>query len=295
MSQVLDGKLFASEVKNYIKERVLRLNELGITPGLGTILVGDDIGSQKYVAGKHRDCAEVGIRSVEVTLDGQSTEQEILDEITRLNNDPACSSYIVQLPLPKGVNEQKILEAINPKKDADGLHPFNLGSLVLNSSASLNTPVPCTPYGIIKFVEHFLGQGFWKGKEVVVIGRGITVGRSIGALLTRKDCNATVTLTHTGTKNLPEVVHRADVVIAAVGSAYLVKPDWIKDGAVLIDVGVSRTVTQEGKSKIQGDIDPDCYSKASWYTPNPGGVGPVTRAMLLENVVSTAERLSGKK
>ncbi|MDR2508846.1 MAG: bifunctional methylenetetrahydrofolate dehydrogenase/methenyltetrahydrofolate cyclohydrolase [Candidatus Ancillula sp.] len=284
MSNVLDGKELAAKIKDDLKVQVAKLREQGIIPGLGTVLVGNDPGSVKYVQGKHRDCAEVGIESIEVNLPENATEQQILDQVQKLNDDPNCLSYIVQLPLPKGVDQNLVLESILPEKDADGLHPFNLGSLTLNVSEKLNRPVPCTPYGIIKLIEHYLGEGFLNGKHVVVLGRGVTVGRSIPLLLTRKDVNATVTLTHTGTQNLKEVCLQADVIIAAVGQPHFVRPEWVKPGCILLDVGVSR----DSDGKIKGDIDPLAREVGAWYSPNPGGVGPMTRAMLLENVVRIA-------
>jgi methylenetetrahydrofolate dehydrogenase (NADP+)/methenyltetrahydrofolate cyclohydrolase len=292
MAEKLNGTEFAKIVKEQQKLRADELKKRGIIPGLGTVLVGEDPGSLKYVAGKHKDCEEVGIKSIRVDMPVTSTESEILAEVKRLNDDPECMSYIVQLPLPKGVDQNKVLQAMDPAKDADGLHPFNLGSLVLNVSDDLTTPVPCTPFGIIKLIEHYLGQGFLNGKHIVVLGRGVTVGRSIGLLLTRRDVNATVTLCHTGTKNLEDITRTADVIVAAVGVPHFVKPTMLKvpdDGEVapvLVDVGVSR---DPETGKIAGDVDPACHELASWYSPNPGGVGPMTRAMLLENVVRIAE------
>ena len=285
MANVLDGKLLAAKIKEDLKLRVGKLREQGITPGLGTVLVGSDPGSVKYVQGKHRDCAEVGIESIEVNLPETATEEQILEQVRQLNTDENCLSYIVQLPLPKGVDQNLVLESILPEKDADGLHPFNLGSLTLNVADVLDRPVPCTPYGIIKLIEHYLGQGYLNSKHVVVLGRGVTVGRSIPLLLTRKDVNATVTLTHTGTKNIEQICLSADVIVAAVGQPHFVQPSWIKPGCILLDVGVSRG----SDGKIKGDIDPLAREVGAWYSPNPGGVGPMTRAMLLENVVRIAE------
>ncbi|GHT83143.1 bifunctional protein FolD [Actinomycetota bacterium] len=242
------------------------------------------------MAGKHKDCEEVGIESIRVDLPATATEKQILEAVDRLNADPKCMSYIVQLPLPKGVDQNKVLERIAPQKDADGLHPFNLGSLVLNVGDELTTPVPCTPYGIIQLVEHYLGTGYLNGKHIVVLGRGVTVGRAISLLLTRKDVNATVTLCHTGTKDTAKFTRQADVIVAAVGQPHFVKPNMITDGVVLIDVGVSRGAD----GKIAGDVDPACYDIAKAYSPNPGGVGPMTRAMLLENVLRIAEGCSSE-
>lgn len=288
---LLDGLKAAAEIKEELKAKVLAIKAQGITPGLGTILVGEDPGSVKYVAGKHKDCQEIGVNSIRVDLPATASEAEIIQAVEELNANPECTGYIVQLPLPAGVDTNRILQAIDPAKDADGLHPANLGALVLRVSEEITSPLPCTPCGII---ELCMRNGIeFAGKHVVVLGRGTTVGRSIGLLLTRKDINATVTLTHTGTKNLAELVRTADIVIAAVGKAYLVKPDWVKPGAVVVDVGVSRAVNPEtGKSKICGDVDPGVREVAGWVSPNPGGVGPMTRAMLLANVVQTAEHIA---
>ncbi|MDR1861980.1 MAG: bifunctional methylenetetrahydrofolate dehydrogenase/methenyltetrahydrofolate cyclohydrolase [Candidatus Ancillula sp.] len=291
MTVVLNGKELAALTKAELKERVEKLKEHGVEVGLGTILVGDDPGSIKYVAGKHQDCKDVGISSLRIDLPSTATEAEILAAVKKMNDDPKCTAFIVQLPLPKGVDQNAVLEAISPEKDADGLHPFNLGSLVLNVNESLKTAVPCTPFGIIKLIQHYLGEDFLDGKHVVVLGRGVTVGRSIGLLLTRKCVNATVTLCHTGTRNLEELLKTADVVVAAMGKAHFLQPEMLKRGVVLVDVGVSRD-SQTGK--IAGDIDPRCYTDQNAeavlaYSPNPGGVGPMTRAMLLENVVARGE------
>lgn len=265
------------------------LRERGITPGLGTVLVGEDPGSVKYVAGKHADCAEVGIASIRVDLSASATQAEIEAAVDRLNADPACTGYIVQLPLPKGVDTNAILERIDPDKDADGLHPTNLGRLVLRGSEPITSPLPCTPRACIELItRHGIALA---GKDVCVVGRGVTVGRSIGLLLMRKDVNATVDVCHTGTADLAEHVRRADVVIAAAGSAGIISPDMVKPGAVVLDVGVSRVVDPAtGKGRIMGDVADGVDQVASWLSPNPGGVGPMTRALLLANVVETAER-----
>jgi methylenetetrahydrofolate dehydrogenase (NADP+)/methenyltetrahydrofolate cyclohydrolase len=290
-AQKLDGKATAAAIKSELATRVAALRERGVTAGLGTLLVGDDPGSQWYVAGKHKDCAEVGIESIREDLPADATQDEIEAAVRRLNEDPACTGFIVQLPLPKGIDANRVLELVDPAKDADGLHPTNLGRLVLRVGDEIDSPLPCTPRGIIELVERH-GVSL-KGKEVVVLGRGVTVGRPIGLLLTRRAVNATVTLTHTGTSDLPGLVKRADVVIAAAGVKGLVTADMVKPGAVLIDVGVSRETDPEtGKSRVVGDIDPAALEVAGWYSPNPGGVGPMTRAMLLANVVETAERQS---
>ncbi|MFD6137606.1 bifunctional methylenetetrahydrofolate dehydrogenase/methenyltetrahydrofolate cyclohydrolase [Isoptericola sp. NPDC060257] len=291
-AQVLDGKATAATIKAELRERVTALRERGVVPGLGTLLVGEDPGSQWYVAGKHRDCAEVGIESIREDLPATATQDEIEAAVRRLNEDPACTGFIVQLPLPKSVDTNRVLELIDPDKDADGLHPTNLGRLVLRVNEEVTSPLPCTPRGIIDLLlRHDVDL---QGKDVVVVGRGVTVGRSIGLLLTRRAVNATVTLTHTGTTDLPALVKRADVVVAAAGVKGIVTADMVKPGAVLVDVGVSRETDPEtGKSRVVGDIDPAAREVASWYSPNPGGVGPMTRAMLLANVVDTAERQVG--
>ena len=273
-AQILDGKALASAIKAELAIRVVDLKAKGITPGLGTVLVGDDPGSHSYVGGKHRDCQEVGINSIRVDLPESATEKDVLAAIADLNAAKECTGYIVQLPLPKGINTQKVLEAIDPSKDADGLHPLNLGRLV----AGYEAPLPCTPRGIVALLDHY--KIATKGAEVTVIGRGLTVGRPLGLLLTRKQENATVTLTHTGTKDLFAHAKNADIIVAAIGQAHFLKAEMIKEGAVVIDVGISRT--PEG---LQGDVCPGVFEKASYVAPMPGGVGPMTRAMLLTNVV----------
>ncbi len=292
-AQRLDGRATASAIKDELRTRVAALRERGVVPGLGTLLVGEDPGSQWYVAGKHRDCAEVGIESLREDLPADATQEEIEAAVRRLNEDPACTGFIVQLPLPKGIDTNRVLELVDPAKDADGLHPTNLGRLVLRVGDEIDSPLPCTPRGIIELVERH-GVPL-EGKEVVVLGRGVTVGRPIGLLLTRRAVNATVTLTHTGTQDLAGLVRRADVVVAAAGVKGLVTADMVKPGAVLVDVGVSRETDPEtGKSRVVGDVDPGALEVAGWFSPNPGGVGPMTRAMLLANVVETAERLSAR-
>ena len=288
-AQILDGRACAKQIKAELTEAVATLAESGIVPGLGTVLVGEDPGSKWYVAGKHRDCAEVGIQSIRRDLPESVSQDELLAVIDELNNDDACTGYIVQLPLPDHIDTDTILEAIDPAKDADGLHPTNLGRLVLNVNSEITTPLPCTPRGVIELITR---NGIeLAGKHVVVIGRGVTVGRSIGALLTRRGHNATVTLTHTGTRNLDELLAQADVIVAAAGAARIVKAEAVKPGAIVLDVGVSRETDPEtGKSKIVGDVDPAVAEVASWVSPNPGGVGPMTRALLLKNVVDTAQR-----
>ena len=273
-AQILDGKALASAIKADLTTRVAALKAKGITPGLGTVLVGNDPGSMSYVDGKHRDCKEVGINSIRFDLPENATEKDVLAAIADLNSSKECTGYIVQLPLPKGLNTQRVLEAIDPSKDADGLHPFNLGRLVLGFDA----PLPCTPRAIVALLDHY--KIATKGAEVTVIGRGLTVGRPLGLLLSRKQENATVTLTHTGTKDLAKYTRSADIVVAAIGQSHFLKADMIKEGAVVIDVGISRTA--EG---LDGDVCPGVYEKASYVSPMPGGVGPMTRAMLLTNVV----------
>ena len=287
--QVLDGKATAAAIKAELTERVTALRQRGVVPGLGTLLVGNDPGSTWYVNGKHADCAEVGIASIREDLPATATQEEIEAAVQRLNANPECTGFIVQLPLPDGIDTNRVLELIDPDKDADGLHPTNLGRLVLRMSEEITSSLPCTPKGIIELIERH-GVSL-RGKEVVVIGRGTTVGRSIGLLLTRRAVNATVTLCHTGTADLASHTRAADVIVAAAGVPGLVTGDMVKEGAVLIDVGVSRVTDPEtGKSRVAGDIAPDALAKSSWYSPNPGGVGPMTRAMLLANVVESAER-----
>lgn len=289
MAVKIDGKMVSAQIKANLAERVASLKEQGVNPGLGTILVGSDPGSVKYVAGKHADCAEIGVNSIRKELPADATFEQIAEVVKELNADPACTGYIVQLPLPKGIDENAIIDLIDPKKDADGMHPYNLGELVLHARGDITTPLPCTPRGVIELLNAY--DIDLDGKEVCVLGRGITIGRTVGLLLTRKTVNATVTLCHTGTKDVRKHMREADVIIAAMGSAGFVKPEDIKEGAVLVDVGVSRVFDEEsGRYRVKGDIDKACYEKVSAYTPNPGGVGPMTRAMLLENVVEMAER-----
>lgn len=257
-----------------------RLKERGITPGLGTVLVGDDPGSHSYVKMKHRDCEQVGIRSIRRDLPAETTQEQLEAVIAELNEDDACTGYIVQLPLPKHLDENRVLGLIDPAKDADGLHPVNLGKLVLNEPA----PLPCTPNGCIHLLRRFGVE--LNGAHVVVIGRGITVGRPIGLMLTRRSENSTVTLCHTGTRNLAEHTFRADVIVAAAGKPHMLTPDMVKPGAAILDVGVSRVA-----GKLAGDVHPDVWDVAGAVSPNPGGVGPMTRTFLLSNIVERAERL----
>lgn len=285
----LDGTAAAAAIKQELTERVAALAERGIVPGLATVLVGADPGSQWYVAGKHRDCAEVGISSIKRELPDTVTQDELEAVLDELNANDDCTGYIVQLPLPKHIDTDRILEKIDPAKDADGLHPTNLGKLVLNANTEITSPLPCTPRGVIELVER---NGLsWAGKQVVVVGRGITVGRPIGPLLTRREYNATVTLTHTGTADLSAELRRADVIVAAAGVEGIVRAEDVKHGAIVLDVGVSRKTDPEtGKSRVVGDVDPAVAEVAGWISPNPGGVGPMTRALLLKNVVEMAER-----
>ena len=288
----LDGKAAAAELKEDLRARVARLTAMGRTPGLGTILVGEDPGSLKYVEGKHRDCSQVGIRSIRVDLPADAGKDRILAAVDQLNQDPDCTGYIVQLPLPEGVDTTEIIDHIDPAKDADGMHPYNLGQLVLHTDARVRAPLPWSPRGVLYLLDHY-GIDL-AGKEVCVLGRGLTVGRTIGLLLTNRGVDATVTLCHTRTKDIDAHLRRADVIIAAVGQAGLVGPDQVRQGTVLVDVGVSRIWDQQEKRwRIKGDIDPAARLSAAAYTPNPGGVGPMTRAMLLANVVDSAERAAG--
>lgn len=282
---ILDGRATAKTIKLELTDRVVKLKQAGSNPGLGTLLVGDDPGSHSYVAGKHRDCAEVGVNSIRIDLPASASKSDILQAVSELNQAPEVTGYIVQLPLPVGINTNELLEAIDPDKDADGLHPINLGKLVLNVSGEITSPLPCTPMGIVELLRRY--DIDLAGKEVAVIGRGITVGRPLGLLLSRKNIDATVTLLHSGSKNIPEALKRADVVVAAVGVAHFVKPNWIKPGAAVLDVGITRTVSS-GVSSLVGDVDPAVSQVAGYLSPNPGGVGPMTRAMLVKNVVDRA-------
>ncbi len=287
---VLDGVATAAAVKEELRERIAALRARGIVPGLGTLLVGDDPGSQSYVAGKHRDCAEVGIESIRVDLPATASEEDVMAAIVALNADPAVTGYIIQLPLPAGLDENAMLELMDPDKDADGLHPTNLGRLVLGVSTQIDSPLPCTPAGIVDMLQRY--DVPISGKHVVVVGRGLTVGRPLGLLLTRKGLDATVTLTHSRTRDLESYVRRADILVAAVGVAGLIKPEWVKPGAAVLDVGITRVVNPEtGKARLVGDVDPAVAEVAGYLSPVPGGVGPMTRAMLLKNVVDAAERV----
>lgn len=276
---ILDGKATAGAVKADLARRVDALRGRGITPGLGTVLVGDDPGSHAYVGGKHKDCAEVGIASIRVDLPADTSQQHLEDEIRRLNADPAVTGYIVQLPLPRHLDANRVLELMDPAKDADGLHPVNLGRLVLGEAA----PLPCTPRGIVELLRRY--EVPIDGAEVVVVGRGVTVGRPLGLLLTRRSENATVTLCHTGTRDLAAHVRNADIVVAAAGVPHLITGVMVKSGSAVLDVGITRTETG-----LVGDVAPDVLDVAGFVAPMPGGVGPMTRAMLLTNVVEASER-----
>jgi methylenetetrahydrofolate dehydrogenase (NADP+)/methenyltetrahydrofolate cyclohydrolase len=282
----LDGIATASAIKQELKVRIAALRERGVVPGLGTLLVGEDPGSLSYVGGKHLDSAEVGIESIRVDLPATASEAEVRAGIAGLNADPAVTGYLVQLPLPPGIDQNAMLELIDPAKDADGLHPMNLGRLVLDVEA----PLPCTPAGIVELLRrHDVPIA---GQHVCVIGRGLTVGRPLGLVFTRKGVDATVTLTHSRTRDLAAEVARADIVVAAIGVPHFVKREWIKPGAAVLDVGVTRVGTSDsGRARLHGDVDPDVAEVAGWLSPNPGGVGPMTRAMLLQNVVDAAERV----
>jgi methylenetetrahydrofolate dehydrogenase (NADP+) / methenyltetrahydrofolate cyclohydrolase len=276
---ILDGKATASQIREDLASRVAKLAEAGLTPGLGTVLVGDDPGSHSYVAGKHRDCAQVGIVSIRRDLPADASQQQVEDVVAELNADPACTGYIVQLPLPPGLDAQRVLSLIDPDKDADGLQPVNLGKLVLGEPG----PLPCTPKGIVELLRRY--DVPIAGADVTIIGRGITVGRALGLLLTRRSENATVTQCHTGTRDLAAHTRGADIVVVAAGRPGLVTADMVKPGAAVLDVGITRT-----EAGLVGDVDAAVAEVAGYLAPMPGGVGPMTRAMLLANVVEAAER-----
>jgi methylenetetrahydrofolate dehydrogenase (NADP+)/methenyltetrahydrofolate cyclohydrolase len=283
----LDGLAVARAIKAELTERVVALKQRGITPGLGTLLVGDDPGSHVYVAGKHRDCAEVGVHSVRIDLPNTASAADVRAAIRDLNSANDVTGYILQLPLPFGIDANEMLELIDPAKDADGLHPINLGKLVLGVNQELNSPLPCTPAGIVELLNRYDIKT--KGAEVAIIGRGITVGRPLGLLMTRKGIDSTVTMVHSATKDPEHIIKRADIVIAAVGVAHFVQPEWIKPGAAVLDVGVTRVEGADGATLL-GDVHPDVATVAGYLSPNPGGVGPMTRAMLVKNVVDSADR-----
>lgn len=289
----LDGRQTATAIKKELSERVAALHALGVRPGLGTLLVGDDPGSLSYVKGKHRDCAEIGIESIRVDLPRSASERDVLAAIRHLNDSEATTGYIMQLPLPEGLDERALLEEMDPDKDADGLHPMNLGRLVLGVDGHLTSSLPCTPAGIVELLRRYdvpIAE-----KHMVVVGRGLTVGRPLGLLATRKGIDATVTLAHSRTPDLADLVRQADIVVAAVGVAAMIQPDWVKPGAAVLDVGITRVFDEEsGKTKLRGDVDPAVAEVAGYLSPMPGGVGPMTRAMLLDNVVSSAERAAAE-
>ncbi|NYE21167.1 bifunctional methylenetetrahydrofolate dehydrogenase/methenyltetrahydrofolate cyclohydrolase [Microbacterium immunditiarum] len=290
----LDGVATAAAIKEELRARVAALRERGVVPGLGTLLVGDDPASRSYVTGKHRDCEEVGVASISVELPATASQGEIAEAVRGLNENPDVTGFIVQLPLPAGIDENAILELIDPDKDADGLHPTNLGRLVLgvDPKTAIDAPLPCTPAGVVELLAR--NSVPIAGQHVTVIGRGITVGRPLALLLTRKGTDATVTITHSRTPDLADQVRKADIVVAAVGQPHLVQADWVKPGAAVLDVGVTRVgTTESGKAKLAGDVDPAVGDIAGWLSPNPGGVGPMTRAMLVSNVVEAAERQAG--
>jgi methylenetetrahydrofolate dehydrogenase (NADP+)/methenyltetrahydrofolate cyclohydrolase len=289
-AKILDGKAAAAAIRAELTERVAALKAQGITPGIATVLVGADPASQLYVGMKHRQSEAIGMNSIQRELPADAAQADVEALIDELNADPACHGYIVQLPLPKHLDTDAILERIDPAKDADGLHPTNLGRLVLNVNGPIHTPLPCTPRGVI---ELLLRNDYdLKGKHVVVVGRGVTIGRSIGLLLTRRDLNATVTLTHTGTVDMPRYLREADVIVAAAGVKHLIRAEDVKPGAAVLDVGVTRETDPEtGKSLVFGDVEPGVAEVAGYISPNPGGVGPMTVALLMTNVVEAAERL----
>ena len=290
-AKILDGKAASAAIRAELTERVAALKAKGITPGIATVLVGADPASQLYVGMKHRQSEAIGMNSIQRELPADATQADVEALIDELNADPACHGYIVQLPLPKHLDTDAILERIDPAKDADGLHPTNLGRLVLNVNSPIHTPLPCTPRGVI---ELLLRNDYdLKGKHVVVVGRGVTIGRSIGLLLTRRDLNATVTLTHTGTVDMPRYLREADVIVAAAGVKHLIRAEDVKPGAAVLDVGVTRESDPEsGKSLVFGDVHPDVAEVAGFLSPNPGGVGPMTVALLMTNVVEAAERVA---
>jgi methylenetetrahydrofolate dehydrogenase (NADP+)/methenyltetrahydrofolate cyclohydrolase len=284
---VLDGKATAKAIKNELAQEVVALKQRGITPGLGTLLVGDDPGSHSYVSGKHRDCQEVGVHSVRIDLPQNASVADVKAAIRDLNNAKDVTGYIVQLPLPFGFDTNEMLELIYPDKDADGLHPVNLGKLVLATGEPMSSPVPCTPAGIVELLHRY--DVNLKGAEVAVVGRGVTVGRPLGLLLTKKGIDSTVTLLHSSSRDIEHSLRRADIIVAAIGVAHYIKPEWVKPGAAVLDVGITRVETSEG-AQLLGDVDPKVSEIAGFISPNPGGVGPMTRAMLVRNVVEAAKR-----
>lgn len=281
-AQLLDGLATARAIKAELANEVQKLAARGITPGLGTLLVGDDPGSHSYVSGKHRDCAQVGIKSVRIDLPASASKADVVSAIRDLNSAKEVTGYIVQLPLPSGMDQNQMLEMIDPDKDADGLHPINLGKLVMNVSGEMKSPLPCTPSGIVELLRRY--QIETRGREVAILGRGLTVGRPLSLLMTRKGVDASVTLLHSASQDIPAALKRADIVVAAIGQQHFVRPEWIKPGAAVLDVGITRIA-----SGLVGDVDPKVSEVAGYLSPNPGGVGPMTRAMLLANVVRAAK------
>ena len=288
-ARLLDGVATAATIKGELRERVAALAAAGVRPGLGTVLVGDDPGSAAYVRGKHRDCAEVGIESLRVDLPATASQAQVEDAVAVLDADPACTGYIVQLPLPAGLDADRVVRLIDPAKDADGLHPANLGELVARVGGPITTPLPCTPSGVLEILRrHGVDLA---GAHVCVVGRSVIVGRTLGLLLTRRGVDATVTSCHTGTKDLGAHTRAADVVVAGAGVAGMITPGMVRPGAVVVDVGINRVRdAATGKDRLVGDVDPAVAEAAGWFTPVPGGIGPMTRAMLLANVVGIAER-----
>ena len=281
-AQILDGLATARAIKAELTLDVQALKAKGVTPGLGTLLVGDDPGSHSYVSGKHRDCAQVGITSVRIDLPASASSADVVAAIRDLNSAPEVTGYIVQLPLPGGMDANQMLELIDPDKDADGLHPINLGKLVMNVSGEMKSPLPCTPSGIVELLRRY--QIETRGKEVAILGRGLTVGRPLSLLMTRKGIDSSVTLLHSASQDIPGALKRADIIVAAIGQQHFVKPEWVKPGAAVLDVGITRISTG-----LVGDVDPRVSEVAGYLSPNPGGVGPMTRAMLLSNVVRAAK------
>ena len=281
-AQLLDGLATARAIKAELTIEVQKLAAKGVTPGLGTLLVGDDPGSHSYVSGKHRDCAQVGIHSVRIDLPASASRADVVSAIQDLNSAKEVTGYIVQLPLPSGMDQNQMLEMIDPAKDADGLHPINLGKLVMNVSGEMKSPLPCTPSGIVELLRRY--QIETRGREVAILGRGLTVGRPLSLLMTRKGIDASVTLLHSASQDIPAALERADIVVAAIGQQHFVRPEWIKPGAAVLDVGITRVA-----SGLVGDVDPRVSEVAGYLSPNPGGVGPMTRAMLLANVVRAAK------
>ena len=278
---ILDGLATAKAIKTELAAEVVGLKARGINVGLGTILVGDDPGSLSYVSGKHRDCAEVGIESIRIDLPTTASRADVQAAIKDLNQAKEVTGFIVQLPLPGGIDANEMLELIDPDKDADGLHPVNLGRLVMNTGGQISSPLPCTPSGIIELLERY--DVSLRGAEVAIIGRGLTVGRPLGLMLTRKGVDATPTLLHSASRHIEEVISRSDIVVAALGSPHFIRPEWIKPGAAVLDVGITRV-----DGRLVGDVDPGVAKVADHISPNPGGVGPMTRAMLVRNVVLAA-------